>query len=368
MDPVPFLSLREAYEELREPLEAASHRVLASGWYVLGEEVEAFEQAWAAHVGADHCVGVGNGLDALHLTLRALDVGPGHEVIVPSHTFIATWLAVTYAGATPVPVEVNPATFNLDAAKVEAAITPRTRALVPVHLYGQPADLDPILEIADRRGLFVIEDAAQAHGARYRGRPVGSLGRAAAWSFYPGKNLGALGDAGAITTNDVALAARLRALRSYGAVRKYVHDEPGFNSRLDPLQAALLGVKLGHLDAWNQRRRAIAARYAEGLADLPGLVLPAVAPGSDPVWHLYVVRHPARDLLQQRLTAAGIGTLIHYPIPCHRAGAYAALAGLDLPVAGWLASTVLSLPMGPHLGGPQQDRVIAAVRQALEAP
>jgi dTDP-4-amino-4,6-dideoxygalactose transaminase len=295
-------------------------------------------------------VGLANGLDALTLALRALDIGPGDEVIVPSNTYIATWLAVSAVGATPVPVEPDPATHNIDPARIAAAITPRTRAIIPVHLYGQPADMDPILEIARAHGLRVVEDAAQAHGARYRGRRIGAHGDIVCWSFYPGKNLGALGDAGAVTTNDAALAERVAVLRNYGSRRKYVNEEAGVNSRLDPVQAAVLRVKLGVLDDWTDRRRAVAAAYAGGLTG-SDLILPHVPDWADPAWHLYVVRSPGRDALQARLTGAGIGTLIHYPIPPHMQAAYAGLgmAPDALPLARDLAQEVLSLPMGPHL-------------------
>ena len=264
----------------------------------------------------EHAVGLANGLDALTLALRALDIGPGDEVIVPSNTYIATWLAVTGVGATPIPVEPDVATHNIDPARIEAAITSRTRALLPVHLYGQPADMDPILDIASRHGLRVIEDAAQAHGARYKGKRIGAHGDIVCWSFYPGKNLGALGDAGAITTNDTALAERVALLRNYGSRQKYVNEEAGVNSRLDPIQAAVLRVKLTVLDEWTERRRAVASAYTEGLAE-SSLILPHVPDWAEPAWHLYVVRTPDRDRLQGRLSEAGIGTLIHYPIP-HR--------------------------------------------------
>ena len=272
---VPFLDLRAAHAEVRDALDAAYRRVVGSGAYVLGAEVEAFEREFAAYCGVGHCVGVGNGLDALHLVLRAYGVGPGDEVVVPSNTFVATWLAATHAGATPVPVEPDPATYNLDPARLEAAITPRTRAIVAVHLYGQPADMDPVREVARRHGLPVVEDAAQAHGARYRGRRAGALGDAAAFSFYPGKNLGGLGDGGAVTTDDAALADRVRVLRNYGSREKYHNEVVGVNSRLDPLQAAFLRAKLPHLDAWNARRAAVAARYLDGLGGVGGAGWPS---------------------------------------------------------------------------------------------
>jgi len=365
---VPFLDLGAAYRELRPQIDAALARVAASGWYVGGPEVAGFEAAWAAYCGAGHCVGTGNGLDALTLALRALGIGPGDEVIVPANTYIATWLAVSGVGAVPVAVEPDPETHLIDPAGIAAAIGPCTRALLPVHLYGLPAEMDAILDIARAHGLKVVEDAAQAHGARLHGRRIGAHGDAVCWSFYPGKNLGALGDAGAVTTDDPDLAARVRRLGNYGSDRKYVNAERGVNSRLDPLQAAVLGVKLGALEDWTARRRAVAARYGEGLAGT-GLALPRPGAGTDPAWHLYVVRSPERDALRARLAAAGIGTLIHYPIPPHRQQAYAdaGLAAGALPVAEDLAGTVLSLPMGPHLTGGDQARVIAAVRDAVGA-
>ena len=368
MSAVPFLDLAAAYDELREEIEAAVLGSLRSGWYVGGDVVEAFERDFAGYTGTGHCIGVGNGLDALHLALLAMGVGPGDEVIVPSNTYIATWLAVSQCGAAPVPVEPLEATFNIDPARIEAAITPRTRVILPVHLYGQPAEMDPILDIARRHGLLVLEDAAQAHGARYKGRRIGGHGDAVAWSFYPGKNLGALGDAGAVTTDDANLADRIRLLRNYGSRQKYVNDVRGFNSRLDPVQAAALSVKLRYLDEWNARRRDVARHYAEGLAG-NGLVLPAVPDWADPVWHLYVVRHPQRGALQQHLAEAGIGTLIHYPIPPHRQQAYAD-AGFPagaFPVAVAMTEEVLSLPIGPHLGPDAVKAVVAVVRRAASA-
>jgi dTDP-4-amino-4,6-dideoxygalactose transaminase len=361
---ISFLDIGASYQELRAELDAAYQRVMQSGWYILGEEVAAFEQAFAAYCGTRHCIGVGNGLEALHLILRACAIGPGDEVIVPANTYIATWLAVSQVGATLVPVEPDPRTCNLDPQRVEAAITPRTRALLPVHLYGQPADMEPLLMLARRYNLNVIEDAAQAHGARYKGQRAGALGDAAGFSFYPSKNLGAFGDAGAVTTDDDALAEQVRLLRNYGSRVKYENEIAGYNSRLDPLQAALLRVKLAHLDAWNERRRLLAARYLDALADVPDLVLPEVIDQSNPVWHVFVVQHPRRDELQEALKRAGIGTLIHYPIPPHRSGAYASAIWPEgtFPVTERLAAQVLSLPMGPHLSRADQDAVIAAVQ------
>ena len=362
---VPFLDLGAATRELEAGIGAAVARVVASGWYVGGPEVEAFETAWASHCGANHCVGVGNGLDALHLALKALGIGPGDEVIVASNGFIATLLGVSMVGATPVLVEPDPATHNLDPARIEAAITPRTRAILPTHLYGQPADLDAIRAIADAHGLKLIDDAAQAHGSRYKGKVIGGLADVSCWSFYPSKNLGALGDGGAVTTNDPDLANRIRALGHYGSAVRYVNDERGVNSRLDPIQAAVLGLKLERLDEWNDRRRAIAAFYTEALAGT-GLTLPHVPGWAEPVWHLYVVQSTDRDRLAARLGEAGVQTLIHYPIPPHRQRAYADLGHGEgsFPIAERLANSVLSLPIGPHLAMEDAERVAEAVRKA----
>ena len=362
---VPFLELKPGYEELRGEFDAAYHRVMDSGLYLLGKELEQFEDEFAVYCQADYCVGVGNGLDALHLILRAYEIGVGDEVIVPSNTFIATWLAVSYAGAIPVPVEPNLETFNIAPERIEASITSKTRAIMPVHLYGQPADMDPILSIAQNHGLRVIEDNAQAQGARYKGRRTGSLGDAAAVSFYPAKNMGAYGDAGAVTTNDAEIADRIRTLRNYGSRRKYQNDCQGYNSRLDELQAAFLRVKLLKLDEWNERRRAVAARYLNELSGVVGLELPSVPEWAQPVWHLFAVRHRQRDTLQTALSAAGIGTLIHYPIPPHLSGAYADTGWNpgDFPVAEEIARTELSLPLGPHLDLEMQQIAIRAIRQ-----
>jgi dTDP-4-amino-4,6-dideoxygalactose transaminase len=361
---IPFLDLQAPHVELRAELDAAYRRVLESGWYILGQEVEAFEAEFAAYCGARHCIGVSNGLDALHLCLRALGIGPGDEVIVPANTYIATWLAVSQAGARPVPVEPDPRTFNLDPGRVEAALTDHTRAIMPVHLYGQPAHMSPILDLARRHGLKVVEDAAQAHGARYDGRRAGALADAAGFSFYPGKNLGALGDAGAVVTDDDQIADQVRLLRNYGSRRKYYNEVKGYNARLDPLQAGFLRVKLTHLDEWNARRQAIASTYLAALHDTPDLLLPTVPSWAEPAWHLFVVRHPRRAALQDHLAQAEIGSLIHYPVPPHLSEAYAELgAGPgDFPISETLADTVLSLPMGPHLSPSELELVIAAVQ------
>jgi dTDP-4-amino-4,6-dideoxygalactose transaminase len=360
---LPFLDLRSAYLELSEELNVVVRRVLESGRYVLGPEIEGFERAFAQYVGTRHCVGVGSGLDALHLSLRALGVGPGHEVIVPATTYIATWLAVTHSGATPVPVEPDESTYTLDPRRLEDAVTPRTAAVIPVHLYGQPADMAPILEFARRRGLRVLEDAAQAHGACYRGRPLGGLGDATAWSFYPGKNLGAFGDGGAVTTDDDVMADRLRVLRDYGSEEKYVHTEPGFNSRLDELQAAVLRVKLRHLDEWNARRRKVGEFYLDALED-SSLALPEVPGWAEPVWHQFVVRTGRREALRRHLARAGIETHVHYPVPPHLQEAYAGLGLAEgrFPITEAIHREVVSLPMGPHLGEVGAARVVDAVR------
>ncbi len=363
---IPFLDLHAGYVELQSQIDDAIKRVLHSGMYILGEEVAAFESEYAAYCGCKHGVAVANGLDALHLALRAMDVGAGDEVIVPSNTYIATWLAVSQCGAVPVPVEPDPDTHNLDAARIEAAITARTKVILPVHLYGQPADMDPILALAKKHGLRVLEDGAQVHGARYKGQRMGGHGDAVTWSFYPGKNLGAFGDAGAITTNDDALADRLRLLRNYGSRVKYVNEVQGWNSRLDPLQAAVLRVKLAHLDAWNARRQVIAARYLEELQDCD-MGLPKVPQWAEPAWHLFVVRLQERDAMQARLHKAGVATLIHYPIPPHRQAAYAAmdLNADAFPLANQLADQVLSLPIGPHQSDEQTSEIIRAIRSCV---
>ncbi len=362
---IPFLDMKAIQAAQTGELRDAFERVLASGWFILGEEVAAFEREYAAYCEARHCVGVANGLEALSLALRAFDIGPGDEVIVPSNTYIATWLAVSHVGATPVPVEPTDASYNLDPERIAAAITPRTRAIMPVHLYGQPADLDPIMAIARAHGLKVIEDGAQAHGARYKGRRLGAHGDAVAWSFYPGKNLGALGDGGAVTTDDPAIDERLRVLRNYGSRIKYHNEEMGWNSRLDELQAAFLRAKLNVLDAGNAHRARIARTYIDALpADR--LVLPTTNNWAEPVWHLFVVRHPERDAFAARLKAAGVATVIHYPIPPHLQPAYAGLGIGEgaLPIAERIHREVISLPIGPTMSDGEVEQVIAAVRLA----
>lgn len=358
---VPFLDLGRLHQSIREPLDAAYRRVMDSGWFIMGPELEAFESEFAAYSEVKHCIGVGNGLEALHLLLRAYDIGPGDEVIVPSNTFIATWLAVSQCGATPVPVEPDVKTHNIDPALVAAAITPRTRAIMPVHLYGQPADMDSINELAVKHGLIVIEDAAQAQGARYKGRRAGSLGHAAGTSFYPGKNLGALGDGGAVLTNDDAIAEKVRQLRNYGSKVKYQHDLAGYNSRLDEMQAAFLRVKLAVLDEWNARRREIAFQYSTLLAGAD-VELPFVPGYAEPVWHLFVIRSKRRDALKAHLEQLGVSTVIHYPRPPHQQACYRDRSVGKFPIADQLASEVLSLPMSPDLRREEVELVVNALR------
>lgn len=363
---VPFLDLKATYLEIKDELDAAYHRAMDSGWYILGGEVCAFEEEFAAFVGTKHCISVGNGLEALQLILRGYEIGAGDEVIVPANTYIATWLAASGAGAVPVPVEPVERTFNLDARLIEPAITSKTKAILPVHLYGQTARMDAINEIARANGLKVIEDAAQSHGARYKGRRAGALGDAAGWSFYPTKNLGAYGDAGAITTDDDELAGRIRLLRNYGSREKYYNEVKGINSRLDELHAALLRVRLKYLDEWNSRRARIAAMYLTELSE-SNLLLPLIADGAEPVWHLFVVRSRERDKFQSYLKSVGVNTLVHYPVPPHLQKAYAEmkLAEGTYPITEAIHREVLSLPMGPHLSGEDAARVVEAVRSFM---
>jgi dTDP-4-amino-4,6-dideoxygalactose transaminase len=361
---VPFLDLGRLHQSIREPLDEAYHRVVDSGWFIMGPELEAFEAEFAQYCEVKHCIGVGNGLEALHLLLRAYGIGPGDEVIVPSNTFIATWLAVTECGAIPVPVEPDIDTHNIDPALIAAAITSRTRAIMPVHLYGQPADMDPINALAAKHGLIVIEDAAQAQGARYKGRRAGSLGHAAATSFYPGKNLGALGDGGAVLTNDDAIAEKVKQLRNYGSKVKYQHDLAGYNSRLDEMQAAFLRAKLTVLDEWNARRKDIATQYSTLLAGT-SIVLPFVPEYAEPVWHLYVIRSKQRDALKAHLEQQGVATVIHYPIPPHRQACYQSYQAENLHIAEILAEEVLSLPMSPAMSIEEVECVAHAIATFL---
>jgi dTDP-4-amino-4,6-dideoxygalactose transaminase len=363
---VPFGDLKRQHDAIRAELDAAVTRVIDSGWYILGPEVRAFEEAFAAFCAARYCIGVANGTEALQLALTALGVGSGDEVITVANAGIYQAITIVAVGARPVFVDVDASSHTMDPAALAAAITPRTRAIMPVHLYGRMADMDAIMAVADRYGIPVIEDCAQAHGATWRGKPAGSIGALGCFSFYPTKNLGALGDGGAIATNDETLAEKVRRLRQYGWERKYyTRDAGGLNSRLDELQAAILTVKLRHLPAWNARRRAIAAQYRTLLADT-GLILPEAPPDGDHVYHLYVVHTSARDVLQAGLRDEGIGTDIHYPLPAHRQPTYASFAPPGgLPTTERLAQEILSLPMFPELTDNEVHAVAAAVKRAL---
>lgn len=366
---IPYLDLRRTPADVRRDITLALDDVVQSGTFVGGPQVAGFEERFADFCGVASAVGTGNGLDALSIALRAAGIGVGDEVILPAHSFVATALAVTAVGAEPVLVDVDPELSLIEAGAIANAITLRTRAIIPVHLYGHPADMDPLLEIAAARNLFVLEDAAQAHGALYKGRPVGSLGDCAAFSFYPTKNLGALGDAGAIVTNDSRLATVARSVANYGSVQRYHHDRLGVNSRLDAMQAAMLTVKLGHIEAWNARRRALAAIYLEGLKDIPGLLLPQVRDWATPVWHVFALRVPGRrDSLREALARASIGTNLHYPVPIHLQACYSGRwsAG-QFPVAEAICSDTLSLPLDPTHAEDEIHRVVDAVRRFFAA-
>jgi dTDP-4-amino-4,6-dideoxygalactose transaminase len=366
---IPFLDLKSIQLEQADELQQAFKRVLESGWYILGEEVASFEREYAAYCGAQHCVGVANGLDAITLALRALGVSEGDEVIVPSNTYIATWLAVTQVGATPVPVEPDENSYNLDPARIEAAITDNTKVILPVHLYGLSADMSPILDLARRRNLKVVEDGAQAHGATYHGKRLGAHGDVVTWSFYPGKNLGALGDGGAITTDDPEIADKIRVMRNYGSRVKYQNEVIGYNSRLDELHAAFLRVKLARLESSNVARNIIASSYLKGLSGLPGLKLPTVPDGLTSAWHLFVVRHAKRDALAALLRDAGVATMIHYPVPPHLQPAYADLniRRGAFPISEAMHNEVLSLPLTPTQSAEATATVIQAVASAVTA-
>lgn len=360
---IAFLNLQATFNECAQELQNAFNRVMSSGHYLLSKELTMFEESFAHYCEVNYCAGVANGLDALELLLSAYDIGPGDEVIVPANTFIATWIAVQNIGATIVPVEPDIMTYNIDPKLIEASITKKTKAIIPVHLYGQPCDMDPIISIAEKYNLIVIEDAAQAHGALYKNRKVGSFGHAAAFSFYPGKNLGAFADGGAITTNDQAIWEKVKCLRNYGSEKKYQHDNMGKNSRLSELQAAFLLIKLKKLDEWNQRRQARAEQYLSGLSSNEALVLPNVPLWAKPVWHVFVIRHPERDQLQKQLFDAEIGTLIHYPIPPHKQKAFSQMNRLNLPISEQIHREVLSLPIGPHLSAEETNKVIQKIQE-----
>ena len=363
---VPFLDLKPSFLNIKDEINEAVSRVFLSGQYIGGEEVEKFEFEFSSYCGSSQAIGVANGLEALTLTLRAMNVGPGDEVIVPTNTYIATWLAISHSGARIVPVEPNLQTYNVDIDLIERAITPKTKVIIPVHLYGQSADMGPICNIAKRYNLKVLEDAAQAHGTMYKNQRVGFHGDAVAWSFYPGKNLGAFGDAGAVTTNDHILANKIRTLRNYGSKEKYSNESKGFNSRLDPIQAAILRVKLQHLDEWNNRRKLIANFYQDNFTDC-GLVTPFVPEWTEPSWHLYIVRHPLRFEIQKDLLSKGIETMIHYPIPPHLQKAYVNLHYKkgSFPISELIHEEVLSLPMSPFMNLQEAEFVIQEIKKTI---
>jgi dTDP-4-amino-4,6-dideoxygalactose transaminase len=360
-----FQDLKASYLELQEELDEAYKRVMNSGWYLLGEELIAFEEEFARYCGVKYCIGVGNGLEALELILRGYDIGQNDEVIVPANTYIATWLAVTYVGAKVVPVEPDIRTYNINPSLIEQAITEKTKAIIPVHLYGQPAEMEPINKIAKKYNLKVIEDSAQAHGAVYKGIKTGALGDASGFSFYPGKNLGAFGDAGAITTNDPILAEKAKMLRNYGSKIKYVNEFAGVNSRLDEFQAAVLRVKLKHLDEWNNRRRNIAKIYLEKLKN-NNIVLPYVGNNCRSVWHLFAIRTSHRDDFQKKLLENGIQTLIHYPIPPHKQKAYNYMNNLSYSISEKIHNEIISLPIGPHMKDHDLIYIINCISRADE--
>jgi|TARA_B110000438_G_scaffold255692_1_gene262655 dTDP-4-amino-4,6-dideoxygalactose transaminase len=359
---VPFLNLKAPYFEIQEELDRELHNFCKSGQYIGGSKLQTFEDNFANFVEAASCVGLANGLEAIELSLKALGIGYGDEVIVPAHTFIATWLAVTNCGAVPVPVECDPHTYSIDCKSINRAINIKTKAIIPVHLYGQPVDLDPIIDLAKSHNLFVIEDAAQAHGASYKAKRIGSHGDVVAWSFYPGKNLGAFGDGGAITTDDLVLSEKIKVLSNYGSKKKYIHDEIGVNSRLDPMQAMILDIKLKHLDSWNNRRRNIATKYLDELKDTD-LILPDQFDLLNGAWHLFPIRTSKRDSLIAALKKEEIDALIHYPIPPHKQKAYAAnFNDIHFPIAEEMAEQLLSLPIGPHLEMNEASFVIETIK------
>ncbi|NBW98577.1 DegT/DnrJ/EryC1/StrS family aminotransferase [bacterium] len=361
---VPFLDLKAAYQELKGDFDLAYSRVMERGHFIMGPELEAFEREFADYCGTRFALGVGNGLDALTLLLKAINIQPGDEVLVPVHTFIATWLAVSSLGGVPVPVPIKQSTYNLDPAQIVKSISKKTKAIIPVHLYGQPVEMSEILDIAKKNKLKVIEDAAQAHGARYSGKRVGTFGDAAAFSFYPGKNLGCFGDGGAVVTNDDEIHHRVKMIRNYGSVKRYHHDVLGINSRLDELQAAFLRARLRHLDEWNTRRQQIARHYQDQLSQTAGLKLPQEEDKCESVWHLFVVEHPQRDQLQSHLMDQGIQTLIHYPLPPHLSGAYSAQVHGESSFGEVeaMCNRLLSLPIGPQMTPQQIDRVVSSVQ------
>lgn len=367
VEQISFLDLHPGHAELKHQLYEALNRVIGSNNFVLGHEVQRFEDEFANYCEAAYCVGVGNGFDALRLTLMAYGIGAGDEVIVPAHTCIATWLAVSQVGAIPVPIEPHIDTYNIDCGKIELSITAKTRAIIPVHLYGQPADMSAIMDLARVHHLKVIEDAAQAHGGLYKGRRVGGLGHAACFSFYPSKNLGALGDAGAVVTNDRVIADKINVLRNYGSRTKYHYEVKGINSRLDPLQAAFLREKLRCLDEWNGRRTEVARLYTNALTSFPDIILPFTPEWARPVWHIFAIRHPKRDKLRDYLIDQGIEVLIHYPVSPHLSLAYGEMkyGKGAFPITEKIAHTTLSLPVGPHLTSNEVNRILDTMKVGL---
>ena len=364
---IAFLDLKKINLSIRSEINYAIERVVNSGSYILGSELDEFEAEYSKFCDVSYTIGVGNGFDAIQLALLAVGLEAGDEVIVPSNTYIATWLAVTRCGAKIVPVEPCTSSLNIDVEEIESKITDKTKVILPVHLYGQPANLDPILEIAKKYNLKVVEDAAQIHGARYKGKRIGGHGDAVAWSFYPGKNLGALGDGGAITTNSSEVASKVRLLRNYGSSKKYYNEVIGFNSRLDPIQAAVLRVKLKYIDEWNAIRKELALRYIKGLGS-SGFILQKTPDWAESVWHLFTVQHQSRDAIQARLSLLGIETLIHYPIPPFRQEAYKHLliSENDYPIASRIANQIFSVPMGPHLSIVDVDNVVDVLNKTLD--
>ena len=358
---VRFLDLKSIHKEIQEEIQEAISSVLDSGVYISGDSVNEFETNYAKYLGAKYCVGVANGLDAIKLSLMALNIKDGDEVIVPSHTFVATWLAVSELGAIPVPVEPDTDIYSINISQIEEAITKKTKAIIPVHLYGQPVDMDKIIIIAKKYGLYVIEDAAQAHGATYKDKKIGSHGDLVAWSFYPGKNLGAIGDAGAVTTNNKEYAEKIRVLGNYGSRIKYINEEKGINSRLDPIQAAVLNVKLKFLDTWNQQRKAIATSYLNEI-DNDDLILPNKMSLSDSVWHVFPVRSVNRDEIIKKLKNDDIETLIHYPVPPHKQKIYSHnYKNFNLDLSEKISNELLSLPIGPHMNFEDVEFVVRKV-------
>ncbi|MBA87546.1 MAG: erythromycin biosynthesis sensory transduction protein eryC1 [Euryarchaeota archaeon] len=363
---IQFLDVKSTYTELQQEIDQAVLNVLKTGKFILGDEVEFFEKEWAKYCNADFSIGVGNGLDALHLSLKALGVGSGDEVIVPSNTYIATWLAVSHCGAKPIPVEPDEKTYNMNPLLIEKLITKKTKVILPVHLYGQPADMDPILKIAKKHNLYVVEDAAQCHGASYKQKKIGTHGDVVCWSFFPGKNLGAFGDAGAITTNNQEISNKLKVLRNYGSEKKYYNSYIGFNSRMDPIQAAVLRIKLKVLDEWTFRRKKIASYYLKQLRDF-GLKLPCVPSWADHVWHLFVIRLNNRDKFQKILLSKGINTIIHYPVPPHKQKAFfeKGYDQLNLPIVEKMSKEIISLPIGPHLNEDELNFIVTSIKESL---